>query len=354
MARLKSTYIVGDLTVEGTVSAGLIATAGEGFVTVSATIENNRNVVPKFLVERGFSIGNSSIIDMIVAGETSHVRLGTNNGAAESVALEFWRGTNASWQMINTGGVLKLQSNYTAAVGLYADMMTLAYNTGNMTVKGTVEAPTFIGALTGNAATATKLTTARTINGVSFDGTANITVADSTKAPTSHASAATTYGVSSEANYGHAKASNVAGSANGVASKGSTPTVFAQSNHVHPLQTSVSGNAGTSDKWKTARNISISDADGTNTGTAVVVDGSENETLKLPATIKANLTGNVTGYLNGDITGNAYTADTADKIPFATKTGTSTGTQGQASFDASYLYLCTATNVWKRVELTSF
>lgn len=43
-----------------------------------------------------------------------------------------------------------------------------------------------------------------------------------------------------------------------------------------------------------------------------------------------------------------------DKIPFATKTGTSTGSQGQASFDASYLYLCTATNVWKRVALTSF
>ena len=37
---------------------------------------------------------------------------------------------------------------------------------------------------TGNAGTATKLATARTINGVSFDGSANITVADSTKVPT--------------------------------------------------------------------------------------------------------------------------------------------------------------------------
>jgi hypothetical protein len=36
---------------------------------------------------------------------------------------------------------------------------------------------------TGNAATATVLQTARTINGVSFNGSANITVADSTKAP---------------------------------------------------------------------------------------------------------------------------------------------------------------------------
>ena len=35
----------------------------------------------------------------------------------------------------------------------------------------------------GNANTATKLETSRTINGVSFDGTANITIADSTKLP---------------------------------------------------------------------------------------------------------------------------------------------------------------------------
>ena len=76
------------------------------------------------------------------------------------------------------------------------------------------------------------------------------------------------------------------------ASERSNTSVCTKSHHVHPLQTSVSGNAGTADKWKTARNITISDADGTNTGTAVVVDGSENETLKLPATIKANVTGN--------------------------------------------------------------
>ena len=37
--------------------------------------------------------------------------------------------------------------------------------------------------ITGNAATATSLQTARTINGVSFNGTANITIADSTKLP---------------------------------------------------------------------------------------------------------------------------------------------------------------------------
>ena len=55
-------------------------------------------------------------------------------------------------------------------------------NTG-VTITGTATATTFSGALSGNATTATTLQTARTINGVSFDGSANITVADSTKLP---------------------------------------------------------------------------------------------------------------------------------------------------------------------------
>ncbi len=52
---------------------------------------------------------------------------------------------------------------------------------------------------------AAKLATARTINGVAFDGSANITVADSTKAPTNHASTANTYGIGTAVNHGHVK-----------------------------------------------------------------------------------------------------------------------------------------------------
>lgn len=73
-----------------------------------------------------------------------------------------------------------------------------------------------------NVASATKLATARTINGTSFDGSANITTAN----------------------------------------------------------------------WGTARNVSIADSDSTNTGSAVSVNGSAAVTLKLPATIKATLSGN--------------------------------------------------------------
>jgi hypothetical protein len=40
--------------------------------------------------------------------------------------------------------------------------------------------------------------------------------------------------------------------------------------------------------------------------------------------------------------------------PLTTKTNTSVGTAGQVCWDANYLYICTSTNNWKRVELLSF
>lgn len=76
--------------------------------------------------------------------------------------------------------------------------------------------------ITDNVASATKLQTARTINGTSFNGTANITTAN----------------------------------------------------------------------WGTARSIGIVNSDGTGTAVTTSVNGSANVNLKLPATIKATLTGN--------------------------------------------------------------
>jgi hypothetical protein len=55
--------------------------------------------------------------------------------------------------------------------------------TGAIGFAGAQTWPTFNQSTTGNAATATALQTARTINGVSFNGSANITVADATKLP---------------------------------------------------------------------------------------------------------------------------------------------------------------------------
>ncbi len=82
----------------------------------------------------------------------------------------------------NTGAkIMKVYdgANWTAS---YLPATGYVQKTGD-TMTGTLTAPGFIGPLTGNASTATALQTARTINGVSFDGTANITVADATKLP---------------------------------------------------------------------------------------------------------------------------------------------------------------------------
>jgi hypothetical protein len=42
------------------------------------------------------------------------------------------------------------------------------------------------------------------------------------------------------------------------------------------------------------------------------------------------------------------------KSNITTQTGSSTGTPGQICWDTDYIYVCTSTNVWKRVALSSF
>lgn len=93
-----------------------------------------------------------------------------------------------------------------------------------------------------------------------------------------------------------------------------TQTITGVKTFAETIVGNISGNAGTADKlktainingtsfdgsadittdlWGTARNVTVADADATNTGASVSVDGSVDVTLKLPATIKAALNGN--------------------------------------------------------------
>lgn len=100
------------------------------------------------------------------------------------------------------------------------------------------------------------------------------------KAPNSHASTGTTYGVASASAYGHAKASSTTPKANGTAAVGSETGAFARGDHVHPVQTTVSGNAGSATKLQTARSIAIS---GGATGTATDFDGTDDITIPVTA-----------------------------------------------------------------------
>lgn len=106
---------------------------------------------------------------------------------------------------------------------------------------------------------------------------------------------------------------NISGSSGSCTGNAATATTLQTARNING--TSFNGSAAiTTAKWGTARNISISDSSGTNTGTAVSVDGNSNATLKLPATIKAALTGNCSGSSSSAIYGVAVvdtsTADT--------------------------------------------
>ena len=83
-------------------------------------------------------------------------------------------------------------------------------------------------------------------------------------------------------------------------------------------------------------------------------DGTNGSTVILDSSSNANIT--VTGSLitSGGLTAAGTISGGSLLIPVATPIGTSPGTPGQISSDATYLYVCTAANTWKRITLNAF
>ena len=174
--------MTGDLTLKGNPTADLMA-ATKKYVddsVASATADllssNNTwtgsNIYRKNItVSNGTAAGSVGSVSFGVSptGETVQARIGTDNlgglfyHASTNQPHVFRIGTNNNVFVIrddNTKVAFSSNNNFFATV----------------THDGVAK-------WLGNANTATKLQTARTINGVSFDGTANITIADSTKLP---------------------------------------------------------------------------------------------------------------------------------------------------------------------------
>ena len=129
---LTATSFVGDLT---------------GDLTGNVTGNLTGNVTGNTSGSSGSCTGNSA-----TATEATNVTVSANNSTDETVYPLFVDGaTGTQGAETDTG---------------------LTYNPSS----GLLTSTTFAGALTGNASTATALETARTINGTSFDGSANITV----------------------------------------------------------------------------------------------------------------------------------------------------------------------------------
>jgi hypothetical protein len=147
------------LIPKGTISgdAGCDATTGVGLYQVAMSGYSD------ILVQMGG-----------VGGSTPSIQLRANYG--DSFWIRASRDSETQWDGVGSRGYALLHSgNYTS----YAPSLTGSGASGNwgINISGSSASTT------GNAATATTLQTARTINGVSFNGSANITVADSTKLP---------------------------------------------------------------------------------------------------------------------------------------------------------------------------
>lgn len=157
----------GDLTITNT---GVISIS-QGF-GIQVTTNNQTGVVtisntaPAQVTFRNVSVAGQSIITAQSVSDTLTMAAGygmslTTNSSNRTVTLTFVKATDITGNVYASDGVTKLVDTALGRIvgPVYANV------TGNVT-----------GALTGNADTATKLATARNINGVAFDGSAAITL----------------------------------------------------------------------------------------------------------------------------------------------------------------------------------
>lgn len=161
-------------------------------------------LVKSWLDARYAAAGSTSPVSS-VAGKTGAVLLNQNDVGLDQVS-------NTSDATKNSASVALTNKDLTSATNTFPVTGIAKGGTGATTAQGAIntltgvqtagrylrsdgsnaalaaiqaaDVPTLNQSTTGNAATATKLATPRAINGVNFDGSAPITVADSTKEPT--------------------------------------------------------------------------------------------------------------------------------------------------------------------------
>lgn len=196
------------------------------------------------------------------------------------------------------------------------------------------------GNLEGNATSADKLKTARSISlsgavkgSATFDGSGNIGIATTFAQGMNYAGSSSDGGAANSALklVDSANKALTIGSANkpvyfsnGIPVEANTIENAKSAEYLSPGATIngtlFNGKDGiTTSSWGTARVVTISDNSGTNTQANNDINGSGNFTLKLPATIKANLTGKATS------------AGTADSATTATTATTCTGNAATAT-----------------------
>tara|TARA_B100000886_G_scaffold246884_1_gene173723 strand:- start:5488 stop:7065 length:1578 start_codon:yes stop_codon:yes gene_type:complete len=243
------------------------------------------------------------------ATDEEKIRLTSSDGATDDVVLEAGTGLSVARsgdKITFTNTVSDTNTTYSAGTGLSLSGTTfsLGNHSASLLTSGTIPAarvPTLNQSTTGNAATATSLATARTIAGVSFDGSANISL--NNNAITNGAGYITSSG-STSGNAGTATKLATSRTIAGVAFDGSA-NISLNNNAITNGAGYItsSGNAATATSLATARTIA-----------GVSFNGSSDISLNNNAitngagyiTASSNITGS-----SASCTGNAATATTA-------------------------------------------
>ncbi len=224
--------------------------------------------------DTGIHLQSSAVAARPAAGDLGRKWLTTDTGA---VRLYF--DTGSAWAEV---------SYLPLAGGTVAGNVSI---TGTLAVTSAITATGgVVGNVTGNASTATALATARTINGVSFDGTANITVtADAgTLTGSTLASGVTASSLTSVGTLANLTVTNpITGSVTG--SSGST-----------------TGNAATATALQTARTINGTSFDGTANITVTAAAGTLTGTTLNSTVVSSSLTS--VGTLTAGEIGSGFTA----------------------------------------------
>jgi hypothetical protein len=294
-----------------------------------------------------------------------------NWGTARTVTISDNDGTNTQ---ANTG--INGSANFT----LKLPATIKANLTGKATSAGTADTATTATTATtttGNAGSATKLKTARSINGTDFDGSSDITTAnwgtarDISIVSSDGSGAGATVSVNGSGNVslklpatikanltgkatsaGTADNATTATTATTCTGNAATATILQTARTINGTSFDGSGNITTAN-WGTARNFTIKDADSTNAGTPISVNGSGSVTLLLPATIKANITGKATSAGTADSATKATTATTCTgNAATATKLETPRAING-TNFDGSAAITTTKWGTTRTLSISS-
>jgi hypothetical protein len=229
--------------------------------------------------------GNTTAIDLsLYLDDTNLARLVSGSYDSATSSLIFTR-DDASTFSVDASAFFDDTNLVTSVSGKTGDVTLVKGDVGLDNVDNIADSAK-------NVFSATKLTTARTINGVSFDGTADITVADSTKLPL--AGGTMTGAISFAA--------------------GQTWPTFNQS---------TTGNAATATKLETARTIELSgdvsgsasfDGSANVSITATIADDSHNHVISNVDGLQTALDAKIASSEKGAASGVA-TLDSAGKVP---------------------------------------